>query len=160
MPCLFAWHNTSTTSLWAVENAAGYACREFVAQGVAAGKVGIVAQEPVVPYERPALTKAYLHPPTAKVRARLPGFHTCVGGGGERQTPEWYGEKGISVVSGSASDVDLPAKRVKVGDGEIGYEKLIIATGASALRLGKFGLKGDDLQKSFTFATRETRLPW
>lgn len=130
-------------------NAAGYACREFVAQGVAAGKVGIVAQEPVVPYERPALTKAYLHPPTAKVRARLPGFHTCVGGGGERQTPEWYGEKGISVVSGSASDVDLLAKRVKVGDGEIGYEKLIIATGASALRLGKFGLKGDDLQNVF-----------
>ena len=29
-------------------NAAGYACREFVAQGVAAGKVGIVAQESVL----------------------------------------------------------------------------------------------------------------
>lgn len=27
--------------------------------------------------------------------ARLPGFHTSVGGGGERQTPEWYKEKGI-----------------------------------------------------------------
>jgi hypothetical protein len=26
--------------------------------------------------------------------ARLPGFHTCVGGGGERQGPEWYTEKG------------------------------------------------------------------
>ena len=52
-------------------------------------------------------------------------------------------------MSGSASEVDLPAKRVKVGDGEIGYEKLIIATGASALRLGKFGLKGDDLQNVF-----------
>ena len=26
--------------------------------------------------------------------ARLPGFHACVGGGGERQTPEWYTEKG------------------------------------------------------------------
>jgi hypothetical protein len=28
--------------------------------------------------------------------ARLPGFHTSVGGGGERQTPEWYQEKGIT----------------------------------------------------------------
>lgn len=25
---------------------------------------------------------------------RLPGFHTCVGGGGDKQTPEWYEEKG------------------------------------------------------------------
>ena len=25
---------------------------------------------------------------------RLPGFHTCVGGGGDRQTPDWYEEKG------------------------------------------------------------------
>lgn len=26
--------------------------------------------------------------------ARLPGFHTCVGGGGERQEPAWYESKG------------------------------------------------------------------
>lgn len=26
------------------------------------------------------------------------GFHTCVGGGGERQTPDWYKEKGIEVI--------------------------------------------------------------
>lgn len=25
---------------------------------------------------------------------RLPGFHACVGGGGEKQTPDWYKEKG------------------------------------------------------------------
>ena len=29
-----------------------------------------------------------------QVRARLPGFHTCVGTGGDRQTPDWYAEKG------------------------------------------------------------------
>jgi hypothetical protein len=28
--------------------------------------------------------------------ARLPGFHTCVGGGGERQEPAWYDAKGGS----------------------------------------------------------------
>jgi len=26
--------------------------------------------------------------------ARLPGFHVCVGSGGERLLPEWYTEKG------------------------------------------------------------------
>ena len=26
--------------------------------------------------------------------ARLPGFHTCVGSGGERLLPEWYAENG------------------------------------------------------------------
>jgi hypothetical protein len=73
----------------------------------------------VVAYERPALSKAYLAPegtldvelwlssgwlPTCVDRlthpffttgaARLPGFHATVGGGGERQTLEWYVEKG------------------------------------------------------------------
>ncbi|KAK9151710.1 hypothetical protein Syun_010019 [Stephania yunnanensis] len=27
----------------------------------------------------------------------LRGFHTCVGTGGEKQTAEWYKEKGIEV---------------------------------------------------------------
>ena len=26
--------------------------------------------------------------------ARLPGFHVCVGSGGERLLPDWYTEKG------------------------------------------------------------------
>lgn len=130
-------------------NAAGYACREFVANGVEAGKVGVITAEPVAPYERPALTKAYLHPPTAKVRARLPGFHTCVGGGGERQTVDWYAEKGITLVQGRASAVDFAAKSVQVGDEQCSYGKLVIATGARPLRVSAFGVKGDDLKNVF-----------
>jgi monodehydroascorbate reductase (NADH) len=128
-------------------NGAGYACRELVAQGVPSGKVGVITEEPVAPYERPALTKAYLHPPTAKVRARLPGFHTCVGGGGERQTPEWYEEKGIALLSGRATALDLGAKSVMLGDGtQCSYGKLIVATGASASRVSA---KGKDLENIF-----------
>lgn len=130
-------------------NAAGYACREFVAQGVPAGAVGILTAEPVPPYERPALTKAYLHPPTAKVRARLPGFHTCVGGGGERQTSEWYEEKGIELVNGRATSVDLASKSVAIDGGTITYQKLILATGVKALKVSSFGVKGDDLGNVF-----------
>jgi len=130
-------------------NSAGYAIKELVAQGVEKGKVGMIMAEPVVPYERPALTKAYLHPPSAKVRARLPGFHTCVGGGGERQTPEWYEEKGIELVKGKAESVDLAAKTVKVGETVCSYNKLFLATGCAALRVSKFGVKGDDLPGVF-----------
>lgn len=130
-------------------NSAGYACKEFAAQGVAAGSVGMIMAEPVVPYERPALTKAFLHPPSAKVRARLPGFHTCVGSGGARQLPEWYAETGIELVKGRVSKVDLKAKTVSVGDLECSYGKLILATGCAPLRVSKFGVKGDDLLNVF-----------
>jgi len=129
--------------------AAGYACREFVAQNVGVDKVAVVTAEPVAPYERPALTKAYIHPPTAKVRARLPGFHTCVGTGGERQTPDWYAEKGISFISGKASSIDLEKKLVSVGEEQLQYDKLIVATGCRAVRLSNFGVKGDDLENVF-----------
>lgn len=33
---------------------------------------------------------------------RLPGFHACVGGGGEKQTPDWYKEKGEKPFNSSA----------------------------------------------------------
>lgn len=44
---------------------------------------------------------------------RLPGFHTCVGGGGEKQPPEWYKEKGTyntSIRNSAASAVWLPCR--------------------------------------------------
>lgn len=42
-------------------------------------------------------TKSYLHYIIFPAgTARLPGFHTCVGSGGERLLPDWYTEKGIS----------------------------------------------------------------
>lgn len=127
-------------------NAAGYACREFVAQGVSPGDVGVICGEMVAPYERPALTKAYLHPPEAKVRARLPGFHTCVGGGGERQTPEWYVEKGIELVPGIGLEVDLESRIVKMNDGGcVNYEKLIVATGLQARKLNLPGANLDNV---------------
>lgn len=40
--------------------------------------------------------------------ARLPGFHVCVGSGGERLLPEWYKEKG-DFTSSLHLIVDLPS---------------------------------------------------
>ncbi|CAK9209548.1 unnamed protein product, partial [Sphagnum troendelagicum] len=117
-------------------NAAGYAAKAFVENGLEKGKLCIIAKEQVAPYERPTLTKAYLFPPD-KGPARLPGFHTSVGGGGERQTPEWYAEKGIEVLyKTSVTSMDLHAKTVKTSSGKsLHYDKLIIATGATASKL-------------------------
>nr|GEW72015.1 monodehydroascorbate reductase [Tanacetum cinerariifolium] len=73
----------------------GYAAREFEKQGVKPDELAIISKEAVAPYERPALSKGYMFSEGA---ARLPGFHVCVGSGGEPQPPEWYTEKGIDVV--------------------------------------------------------------
>eukprot|EP00435_Cladocopium_sp_Y103_P054837 s729_g18.t1 len=83
------------------------------------------------------------------VRARLPGFHTCVGTGGDRQTPDWYAEKGISFISGKASGIDLEKKLVSIGEEQLQYNKLILATGCRAVKLGSFGVKGDDMENVF-----------
>ena len=114
-------------------NAAGYFARACVAAG-RGSELTIVAAENVLPYERPALTKGFLHkegPP------RLPGFHTCVGGGGERQTQEWYDANGVEVLLNTrVCAADLPKKTITTADGvSITYDTLVVATGCTALKL-------------------------
>ena len=87
-----------------------------------------------LPGERPALSKGFLHkegPP------RLPGFHTSVGGGGERQTKEWYDANGVEVMlSTRVTAADLVNKTLTTDKGSsITYEKLVVATGCTALKL-------------------------
>ncbi|XP_022892957.1 monodehydroascorbate reductase, chloroplastic/mitochondrial isoform X2 [Olea europaea var. sylvestris] len=116
-------------------NSAGYAARTFVEHGMASGKLCIVSKEAYAPYERPALTKAYLFP-LDKKPARLPGFHTCVGTGGERQTPDWYKEQGIEMLyEDPIVNVDTEKQTLKTNSGKLlKYGSLIIATGCSASR--------------------------
>ncbi|GIL43701.1 hypothetical protein Vafri_1357 [Volvox africanus] len=123
-------------------NAAGYAARAFVENGLNAGELAIVTDEPYCAYERPALSKGYL-----LGAARLPGFHTCVGGGGERQAPEWYSEKGIAYLTNSrVTKADLANKALTLESGEVlSYEHLIIGTGARPVRLTEFAVPGADL---------------
>ena len=122
---------------------AGYAAREFGKQGVKPGELAIISKEAVAPYERPALSKAYLFP---EGTARLPGFHVCVGSGGERLLPEWYKEKGIELIlSTEIVKADLAARTLVSAAGEIfKYHILIIATGSAVIRLTDFGVQGAD----------------
>lgn len=96
----------------------------------------------MAPYERPALSKGYLFPEGA---ARLPGFHVCVGSGGERLLPEWYKEKGIELIlSTEIVKADLSSKSLTSAAGEtFKYDILIIATGSTVLKLSDFGVKDD-----------------
>ncbi|KAJ8423027.1 hypothetical protein Cgig2_016505 [Carnegiea gigantea] len=122
--------------------AGGYAAREFATQGLKPGELAIISKEAVAPYERPALSKGYLFPESA---ARLPGFHVCVGSGGERLLPEWYKEKGIELIlSTEIVKADLSSKSLRSAAGEaFKYDILIIATGSTVLKLSDFGVKDD-----------------
>lgn len=116
-------------------NAAGYAARTFVEHGMANGKLCIVSKEAYAPYERPALTKAYLFP-LDKKPARLPGFHTCVGSGGERQMPDWYKDQGIEMFyEDPVTGIDIEKQTLTTNSGKLlKYGSLIIATGCTATR--------------------------
>ncbi|KAK8619093.1 hypothetical protein V6N13_133060 [Hibiscus sabdariffa] len=125
--------------------AAGYAALEFTRRGVPPGELCIISEEPVAPYERPALSKGFLLPESP---ARLPSFHTCVGANEERLTPKWYKEHGIELVLGTrVKSVDVRRKKLLTATGEtISYKILLIATGARALKLEEFGLNGSEAE--------------
>ncbi|WCJ34346.1 Monodehydroascorbate reductase [Euphorbia peplus] len=127
---------------------AGYAAREFERQGVKPGELAIISKEAVAPYERPALSKAYLFP---EGTARLPGFHTCVGSGGDRLLPEWYKEKGIELIlSTEIVKADLASKNLISAAGEtFRYQVLVIATGSTVIKLTDFGVQGADSKNIF-----------
>lgn len=126
----------------------GYAAREFVKHGVKPGELAIISKEAVAPYERPALSKAYLFP---EGTARLPGFHVCVGSGGERLLPEWYKENGIELIlRKEVVKADLASKTLATSAGEIfKYHTLIIATGSTVIKLSDFGVQGADAKNIF-----------
>ncbi|XP_021648666.2 monodehydroascorbate reductase 4, peroxisomal isoform X1 [Hevea brasiliensis] len=127
--------------------AAGYAALEFTRRGVSQGELCIISEEPVPPYERPALSKGYLLP---EAPARLPSFHTCVGANEERLTPKWYKEHGIELVLGTrVKSADVKRKTLLTAAGEtISYKILIIATDTylQALKLEEFGVSGSNAE--------------
>ncbi|KAK9117165.1 hypothetical protein Sjap_016112 [Stephania japonica] len=125
--------------------AAGYAALEFTRRGISHGELCIISEEPVAPYERPALSKGFLLP---EAPARLPSFHTCVGTNEERLTPKWYKEHGIELVLATrVKSADVRRKTLLTATGEtISYKILIIATGARALQLEEFGVNGSNAE--------------
>jgi 3-phenylpropionate/trans-cinnamate dioxygenase ferredoxin reductase subunit len=88
------------------------------------GRVVLVAGEGELPYERPPLSKGYL---LGKADRESPRVHA----------PDWYAEQDVDLRTGvRASHLDPAAHRLTLDTGEeLGYAKLLLATGSSARRL-------------------------
>src|SRR5205807_1892050 len=99
------------------------AAEELRSQGFD-GRVVLVGAESERPYERPPLTKEYLRGESEreKVHVHDPGF---------------YEEHAIELLlETTVGAIDLGASQVTLGDGrQIGYEKLLLTTGAEPRRL-------------------------
>jgi 3-phenylpropionate/trans-cinnamate dioxygenase ferredoxin reductase subunit len=101
-------------------------CAEGLRRGGYEGRLRIVCGERHRPYDRPPLSKELL----AEDDRELPAF----------RPPEWYEEKAVELILGArACGLDVQARSVELDDGrEVGYDELVIATGARPRRLPLF----------------------
>ena len=87
------------------------------------GEIVVIGAEPVAPYQRPPLSKAYLLGRMDLDRLTL-------------RAPDWWDDQGITLRLGETAQTVDPARRVVVTDrGKIAYDALALTTGASARRL-------------------------
>lgn len=84
-----------------------------------ADSITLVADEPVVPYQRPPLSKAYLTGELSLDRLLL-------------RPESWYGEQNVTLRLGTrAEEIDRAAKQVMLSSGEnLPYTKLALTTGS------------------------------
>jgi 3-phenylpropionate/trans-cinnamate dioxygenase ferredoxin reductase subunit len=87
------------------------------------GPVVLVSREPGIPFGRPPLSKTYL-----RSEEDLTGWYV--------RPPDWYEAHDVDLRADSAVGVDPAAHALALGSGrELGYEKLLIATGGRNRRL-------------------------
>ncbi|MGH3258133.1 MAG: NAD(P)/FAD-dependent oxidoreductase [Streptosporangiaceae bacterium] len=89
-----------------------------------AGPVVLISREPTVPFGRPPLSKTYL-----RSEEELDGWYVRPAG--------WYADHDVERCSGTVAAVDPAAHTVTLDSGgELGYHKVLIATGGRNRRLG------------------------
>jgi 3-phenylpropionate/trans-cinnamate dioxygenase ferredoxin reductase component len=108
------------------------------------GRIVLIGEEPELPYERPPLSKDYLRgeSPREKARVHPEGF---------------YGEKGIELLTRTIVErIDVGAREVQLGGGDlVGYDRLLLATGARPRRLRLPGAELDGVHYLRDFADAE-----
>lgn len=88
------------------------------------GTITLVGAEPHMPYTRPPLSKAYLEAPEVVPDPTL------------RDETSLRDELGVELVLGAAAEhLDTQAKTITVAGRDIGYDRLVIATGTTARML-------------------------
>ena len=87
------------------------------------GPVVLISREPGVPFGRPPLSKTYL-----RSEEDLDGWYV--------RPPGWYADHEVELRSGVVETVDPAAHTVTLASGEeLGYQKILIATGGRNRRL-------------------------
>lgn len=111
------------------------------------GRVVLVAEEPEVPYERPPLSKGYLLGSAERAKARV-------------HEPAWYAANDVDLRTGTrATALRVADRRVELDSGEsLSYDKLLLATGASARRLSVPGADLDGVHHLRTLADSDRLL--
>ena len=90
-----------------------------------AGTITVIGDEPVAPYQRPPLSKAYLLGEMSEDRLTL-------------RAPEWWAENRIELRLGEcALAIDPVRKTVTTDKGEVAYDALVLTLGATPRRLPK-----------------------
>jgi NADPH-dependent 2,4-dienoyl-CoA reductase/sulfur reductase-like enzyme len=120
---------------------AGYMAKQLVESGLKPGELTILSADDSIPYERPPLSKGFLagKDPEASIFIASESF---------------YREHGIEVKLGCVADGLDTARRtvhLQTGD-EIGFGKLVLATGA---RVKKLDVPGHDLAGIYYLRTLE-----
>lgn len=84
-----------------------------------AGDVTIIGDEPVAPYQRPPLSKAYLLGDMPLERLTL-------------RADDWWAANNIRLMTGTrVTAIDRAARQVRMGDEVLGYDQLALCTGAT-----------------------------
>jgi len=111
---------------------AGSSCVAKLRSGGFDGKITLIGGEPVPPYQRPPLSKAYLMGEMALERLFL--------------RPEaFYADQNIELRMGTwVTGIDTDAKKIRFEDGTLTYDDLVLATGSVPRRLP--GAIGGDLE--------------
>jgi 3-phenylpropionate/trans-cinnamate dioxygenase ferredoxin reductase subunit len=88
-----------------------------------AGPITLIGEEPVLPYQRPPLSKGYLLGEMEAERLML-------------RSAEFYDEQQVALKLGQAvTAIDTGARTVRVGGEVIGYDELVLTTGSVPRRL-------------------------
>ncbi|MBV0913285.1 NAD(P)/FAD-dependent oxidoreductase [Anianabacter salinae] len=87
------------------------------------GEITLIGEEPVPPYQRPPLSKAYLLGEMPLDRLYL-------------RPAQWYADERIDLRTGAhVTGIDRAHKRINIGDDHIAYDQLALCTGSVPRRL-------------------------
>ncbi len=131
---------THTFAIVGASLAGAKAAEELRAQGFD-GRVMLIGAEPERPYQRPPLTKDYLRGESERAKAYV-------------HADDFYAQQEIELVTGvTVTAIDPGRSRVTLDDGrQLGYDRLLLATGAEPRRLQVPGAGLDGLYYLRTLA--------